>query len=132
MKLVNLYWLDHLWAPIAEGRKVASITLVDMNEPENVQRLVDDYLRPYIKRVSPKTAARLKETWRYALNAYGDQQLSNSLDSMLPPFHPPRDIRRFYIAAWELLFANEPWKIDDLAEYVDLRKQFVTPSSDLT
>jgi hypothetical protein len=131
MTLVNRYWLDHIWGPIGEGKHVDSIVMADMSEPANVTRLVDEYLRPYFGRLPARAAARLKETFRYALNAYDDGVLHKALLDMLPPFEMPKDVRQLYVDVWRSLFPDEPWQVSDLGQYVDMNRRFVSPFGDL-
>ena len=131
---VNRYWLDHVWGPIGEGNKLDSISMVDMNEPANLRKLVIEYLQPYFNElavVAPEPMHRIKETWRYALNVYDDELLRNSLENQLPPFETPNDIRQFYELVWEMTFPGEDWRIQNVHKYEDIRKQFLSPWDDV-
>jgi len=120
MITVNRYWLDDIWAPISEGKDVDAIQLVDMDCVENLTVLAEAYIKPYFHRIPKEVAKLLKDTWRYAIYAYDDDQLESSVDSVLPPFVVPPQVKQFYINVWNATFPGESWEIVNADEYRDL------------
>jgi hypothetical protein len=119
--ILNKYWLDYLWGvPVAGGADIDDNPLEDLNpdNPADVAHLVANYLRPLFDGRHPLQQMRLKETFRYALNTFSESELEHDLDSILPPFRTPDDIRTFYERIWQAMFGDEPWRIEDFINYV--------------
>ena len=125
---VSPYWMDAVWAPIAEGNKVDDLLRADMSLKKNFDLLVNQYLIPYFhsellpeNQVKPNVLLRIKESWRYGMNYYTEKELERAFDRNLPPFSIPSDVRQFYIHVWQAVFPNEFYKLKDKSLYHDLK-----------
>ena len=124
---VHKYWLMSIWSPVGEGQKADDLVHADMNKPADVALLVDGYLRPYFHSIPPGVASKIKDAWRYGLHAWSDRDLRHGLQSILPLFGPPEDIRHFYIDVWRRLFGDEPWEVTDPDSYQELTERVSSP-----
>ena len=117
--VVSEDWLERLWSPVGGGADVDDHPLDDLDttDESDVRRLVREYLAPGFARYGPTQQARLKESFRYGLNALSDRVLEQIVDACLPPFAAPPNIRWFYTLIWHEMFGPEEWRIQERVLY---------------
>jgi hypothetical protein len=116
---VNRYWFEHLWTRIGGGADMDNHPAADLDvdQEDAVRHLVAAFVRPALAIFTATEQARIKESFRYALNTRTDWELGRHLDSCLPPFEAPKDPWVFYERVWNLLYTDS-YEIPDLSVYV--------------
>lgn len=128
MIYVNRFWLSYIWSAVSGDLDDPKLMLKDMNEPENFNTLIQEYLLPSYenyKKYQDVSFNRMKSTWKYAINFYNEEELDRAFESGVPAFSIPSSPRDFYIKIWNTIFPSESWEICDKERYVDLENRLI-------
>lgn len=125
---INRFWLSYIWSAVSGDLDDPKLMLKDMNESENFNILIQEYLRPCYenyKKYQDISFYRMKDTWKYAMNFYNEDELDRAFESGVPAFSIPGSPRDFYIKIWNTIFPSESWEINDKGKYIDLESRFI-------
>lgn len=117
--LVNRNWLPNLWGNVAaEEDKWLRINL---NNVQGFQHFIDESLKPSFDALPFRQQRRLKETFRYALTRFDEDELTYAFDSCgLPLARPEGNVRAFYVQIWRAMFGDEDFAQLDPRQYVEV------------
>ncbi|MFC4455272.1 hypothetical protein [Deinococcus sonorensis] len=103
---VNRNWLPNLWGFVAadEGKWLG----VNLNNDQGFRAFVDEGLVPPFEALPFRQQHRLKETFRFALTQFDDDELVYAFESsQLPLARPHGDVRAFYVRLWHAMFGSD-------------------------
>ncbi|RUS65622.1 hypothetical protein CUZ56_02708 [Saezia sanguinis] len=95
---------------LGEGRELPKeIKGVNLNNNSSIEKMVNNYLKIEHKLWSDSMQLKVKESFRYGINYWPDQDLLNLYNEVLPQIVLPTNvsIREFYLNVWNLMFDNE-------------------------
>lgn len=128
--IVSTYWLDSLWSVIFTSDE-ADETYFNFKgyQPceEHWLRLCNKAIIPNFRHFSERGKFRIKESFRYALNTFSNDDLvhtiersSQAAERYIPPLYEDHEVKKFAQLIWRCLFFEEEYKIICLEMY-DLR-----------
>ena len=123
MSYVNRFWL-----PISEyyieNKEVAKLQALNYNKTESY-RAVFEYLLSCLQTDTVSNQLRIKNSFKYAINFWGEDVLEDLFFEHLPIInfpvvYPQLSYKEFYIYAWGYMFPNESYLIANKSEYIDI------------
>lgn len=110
------------WSSLGEGRELSKeIKGVSLNNNFSIEKMVNNYLKIEHKLLSDSMQLKVKESFRYGINYWSDQELLNLYNEVLPQIILPTNvsIRGFYLNVWNLMFDNENIELLSF-EYIEI------------
>lgn len=120
---VNLYVVESLIDNIAslnlsDEEDTNLRKKINPNNETEVKIIFREWLIPEYKRWGIKTQFKFKESLRYLLYSNDEKLFNFVAGGNEPPFEFPQPLRNYFIWLWEVLFAEENYKIENITEYV--------------
>ena len=120
MKIVNGFFLDALLDPLCGlgDSETAVLKYADLNpnDEESVRSVIRNLIVPATRKLSEKKKEQVRLACQYYLTK-GGINFNRVFESILPPFGPPDDVRKFFEWTWEECFPDESYILSNLEEY---------------
>jgi hypothetical protein len=120
MQTVNPYFINVLLAPLAgladDVDAVNHFNNLDPNDEPSVKKIIRSLIVPYSKDLSTQCVDRVRLAYMYYLSIE-KLNFERVFESVLPPFDPPDDPRKFFVWIWDECFPGEPFRIEKAEDY---------------
>lgn len=107
---VSKGYISSFWASLGEGMELPNeIIGINLNNESSIENLTKRYLYNEYKSLQPSLQNKIKESFRYGINYWSEQELKDLYNQMLPQIALPTNIstKNFYFKVWNLMFNNE-------------------------
>ncbi|MCV2485569.1 hypothetical protein OD917_11575 [Flavobacterium sp. SH_e] len=122
-KKISEGYVWRFWAFMGEGYEIpAEILGLNLNNHTSIEKVVNSFLKPELKLEDISWQFRFKESLRFAINFWTEDQLKRCYEQTLAQLQLPTQIsiRDFYVLVWNLLFDYESYLIEDRSIYEDI------------
>lgn len=99
--------------------KLEDLSGLNLVNRDSVKRLVKEYLYPEYQNFTISTQFRIKESLRFGLNFWTEEQLHDQFPSTDAAFEIPQQMtdKELYKQIWDDMFNNEDITISDITKY---------------
>ena len=125
LKLNNISesYVEKLWLEIGEAGNIPKdLCGLNFNNSTSIRKVVDEHLLSMLQFMSVSNHVRIKNSLKYAINFWDEEQLKKAYNTGSPMIGLPTvfTCREFYVQVWACLFPNESYIIKDRSKYVDI------------
>ena len=121
-KKISKHYISRFWSYCREGSLPENLRGLNFNNLHSIDKVISEVLYPRLQNETISLQTRIKESFRYAINFWEEEQLLYEYESgyaeiALPTSFSTRD---FYIHVWNIIFPNESYTIEDESIYIDV------------
>lgn len=118
---INLKYIGIFLGLLHEGvdERLAELENMNLANPDSIRKLVAEYLLPEYQNFTQLDQIRIKESLRFGLNFYTEEQLYSQFPCTDAIFDMPRNMtaKELYKQIWDYMFNQEDIYISDKEQY---------------